>query len=516
MLVLSMMLALCACGSPESNFKKAEEKTLENALDGFFEYYDQIKENADASQSLSTKNKVKVRLGKSTAESLTQMLGMDIAWVNDLQIDLSTVANEKQTAFNAKLSYMSNPLVSMAYILDMANEKMYLGIPEFFSKYLELPLEGADAGFSIDTASIIEKLPDAKTLRGLIEKYVGMILDAIPEVKEEKGTLTIDDVSENCTVYTVELTQKDVITIARDVMKAATEDPALETIIRDFVQLYNDMIPADYIGEKENADEIVANIKEGMTEMIEDANEMLASEDEEDIEELAQIAFKMTTYANKKSEILAQDIQLITDGEIDMEFFGGTATNGDRIASQIYVSEFGYKLAEIQTDMTAKSGILAGTVEILLDDTTFCYIEVEDLNTKLDKNSFNGTFTVKPAEGMVDMMSTLFESFDIPASMAYGFSVKLGAESNAKNASIDLCLMNGTEEIFGVNISSENTNETEITIPAASETVSVDRLLNTFDHHQLIDNIQASGLPEDVVSALIMLVNSIVTTIFYG
>lgn len=109
-------------------------------------------------------------------------------------------------------------VISADLIVDMAEEAVYLAVPELSKTYIGVDVsEIPDISYYMDTLdnsteymdalkAILAKLPEEKQVKDLTAKYLEIALKSIDDVNMKKGkTLKAEGVSESCTLLEVTL-----------------------------------------------------------------------------------------------------------------------------------------------------------------------------------------------------------------------------------------------------------------------------------------------------------------------
>lgn len=497
-LVMTMVFSFSSCGgSPDSKFRKAEEQALDHALDEIFEYYDQV----EAKKDQSLKGAVSVKIGSTVTTLLNLMLGTDISWVNDMNMNVTLTNAAEHKAASLALSLGENDLLSLAAILAPSDGMLYVSVPELFSKYLGITLPDAELPQGMDMKALLDKLPDEKALRSLVKKYAGLIFDSIADVTEAEETLTIDGVSQTFPVLTLSLREKDVAVMVKNVLTEAKSDESIKTILYTFVDAYNEMLGT--YDESVSADEIYGEFCQFVDETVAEADAYIADETESN-----EVMVVVKDYLGKKDVIVGREITVDEDG---FRLFHGTVTADGETRGVFSLTADGEEIFSVNSDLSAEDGIQNGTVEFVIGGKSIFYIDVTDMNVeRLEDGCFKGTITLAPSTGLSDILKDAMGDLGLPINLMT-FAIRVDMEVTEKKSDISLTLVNGTDEYVTLNASVEMTDTAKITLPDENEIeTDVDEWMNHFDFNGFITGLREAGVPEDVVNLLDGLVKTIV------
>ena len=74
-------------------------------------------------------------------------------------------------------------------------------------------------------------LPDTKTLSTLLDRYGNILIENFGDETVTEEALSVEGVSEDCTVYEEILTEQEVLSILREVLTTAKEDQELKGLL---------------------------------------------------------------------------------------------------------------------------------------------------------------------------------------------------------------------------------------------------------------------------------------------
>lgn len=483
-LAASMLLSFCSCGSPEAKFEKAQKEEISKVLDAFFDSYS----NVNASDPQSVDSQVKITLGTALQNSLKANTGVSFDWVKDISLKLNSSVTDSAVSTEANLKYSNNNLLSVSSIIDMASGNVYALFPQLADKYFILATDSASGSAPIEIwTQSLDSLPSEKDMRKLIDKYIDVVFDNLPEMEVTKGSLEIDGVSEDGKIYKINFKQSDILNICKKVFETAVNDKELEAVIVDYCSSLEEMGSAP-------AEEIYDSFKDELTENISSIDNLL--------EELTEdpVYATWTSYLNKKSEIIGNKIEI---PEMEMEFFCGTAQAKADVRLDFYLTVYGEEYFRINGDLTEKKNKLTGELKVTYGGKSICFIGVENFDrNKWEDGYLNGSFSVSPSKDGMEfirqMVPTEYATFISTCSL------KFDVLSSKNNSNITISLMSGNELYFSMNIVSDINKGANVNIPGNSQTIEdIEEWAQTVDMEQLIKDVKNSGLPSEIVDMIV-------------
>ena len=514
-LLLSLAFGMLACSAEPSEdaFKQAQLNAASEFSDQYTLYYGKL--SAHDPNNTSAKVNLGVELSPELLSLLRSMTAESLEWVNDLGVSLEGNIKEDKMSIGLALSLGKEELVSASAFLDMAKGDAYLAIPLLAKEYLKTSMgEGADMEDLLGTMDIgyDDMLPDGKTLDALLAKYLTLVLDRIPAVTFEAGTLTANGVSQECTVYTVELSQKQAVALLLDVFKAAKDDEQLKTIICDFVDSsyasyssasgeYDDIfseLDGYYDYEILTGEEVYAEFILELEKQIEAGEDMVENGEFTDA-----LAIVWTSYVmDKNPEVIGTQFDFYEESGDCTRLFLGRAQNGKDTGVSSYLDYFGEKIFEIKGDLTEDGKLLSGTYEILMEEESMLFLDLANVDTNLlDKGYFNGSMSVSPSKGLLEEMGVDMDEMGIAIA---ALSLKIDVEQkNDDKAKATVSLMNNGSAYLSVTVDSTVGNGSTVKLPADADIVAdASAWLMSLDLNALMEKLEASALPDSIVELI--------------
>ena len=496
MLSLSLCFFSCASKPSEKTFKEVQRASVEELVKEINKGYDKL-DKVDYTNT-SMKTDISISLSNEVLTMLRSSSGEDMTWLNDLNISMLTNYKGKLASVNLGLNYKTNSLLALEAIMNLTSNDAYLAIPVLTSKVLKLDLGDADIAAVYDPTNnaVLELMPDKEVLGRIILKYYDIVMAAFTNISFTEGTLTVDDVTEECIVYTASLSRGQVMTLALNILETVKADQD----IHDYVKRVDAYAAENELSEESIYDEFVKALDENIAEA--------KAEDPELFNDTTE-AVKWTSYMTKDNEILANAFELIGEEE-SYSLFIGKAQNGENIALNAYLKTNGETTYELEGKLTEVKGKQSGTYEISVEGESMLFVDVADLDTKkLEDGLISGSFTLCPSKGLIDMITENAGGDAVSAGVLPGlaiasFSLKIDVDQKSdRDATFDISLLNSGSPYVSLTVSTEVSEGKEIKLPAENNvSVSTEEWAAEMDLNAFIENLENSGLPSFVVELI--------------
>ncbi|MBE6648184.1 MAG: hypothetical protein E7614_01535 [Ruminococcaceae bacterium] len=491
--------------TPEEYYVYVEEANLEKTASSIYALLNVDELTKD--YKIGTNGSFKVETGEGMADVYKLLFGSasELEWLKSVEFKLES--NGSKEISDGKLSGLLNgtEIISANFVVDSKNENMYFSVPLLTDKVIKISSEdmedlyGTDLEDIVDSATgsvgstsvfgnesmekLVAAIPSEEVFTKILSHYIDVAVKNIDGVEKTSETLTINGVTQSCTVISYELDEADFRKIAKAVLIEVEKDKDIEKIIKDF---------AKALGEDEN-----------------ETYESFAKAVEEAIAELENVVEHRLTrektvirnYVGGSGKVVARQIKDDTS-----EFFIGNVRKGSDVATEIrFVDEFADEEESFKFSGKGiiKSNKLYGSYTIYENDDELLKIGVDKFDLKaLDtEGKFSGEFSVS-AGGRIDK---LLDGMDKKvASFVESLKIKFIAGDNS-----------GALEIYSKDklcvkfaVKAEEKAYKAPVLPDESKVISVSdeealvKALENFDPQTLIDKLKEAGLPEDLFGGM--------------
>ena len=438
---------------PEEDYQwvegRAAEEAASNAATIDNDYIRESLKIYDTSVSVEAE----IELGKAGKDmlSLAGMSGVDMSWFEGGSVFGNVSVKDNIMSF----SVGEADILSMAGVLDIAEEKAYLQFPDLSDMYI--------AGDVDDTEEMVD-------------------------VEMSEGTIRAEGVTQDCVELEVTIDEKNVADMVETVMNAMAEDEDLKEWVIDAMTAIEEAdldIDIDVDMEPEE-------FYEELQDMFKEAAEEADSISDYDME------IVMVVYVDSKGNICGRSIEY--EGQTMKELM---AHDG---------SDFGYILsADVDGETVAiagsgkdSGGKLTGEFAITYNGMALVDINVEKLDTdKLKKGQLSGTFTIAPSSAFIRAMDLASYS-----SILGELSVVIEAESDANSTKL-VCSVLQEEDKWGtVTLTTSRTSGEKAKIPSNKTIIEVEdeedfeEWYETIDWDAYIKQLKKAGIPSEIIDVI--------------
>lgn len=488
-LILSGSSTVFAAGSYQETEKGALDKLVsgvEAYLDTYAAELDKAKAGSKATLTLTAEDAGKSLLGMAS--------GMDFSWLNTVSMDMDVTIKDSVEAMAVDFLVNDSALCTMNVMVDMAGLAEYIQIPELSQSWMSMPLmvtatDASGAEISDEAmqqyfqamSKIMDLVPDSETVGTLIDRYGNLIIDNLQEGSSMEEAVSVEGISEDCTVYEGYLTEENLGTIAEAVLTAAKDDQELKSLFDSWTEagaisgdLYNQM--------QTGIDSLLADLSEDPE----------ASDD-------AILTSKVWTNADGK--IVGRELT-VTDGTDDIPVFTWKNPSQDGNSALLIEISSGTESLTLTGSGQTAEGLLSGSYIAAYNGVEVADFEVENLETSPEKYGYyNGTITVSfPNNGTEEEPNPL---------SGFGAVINLTSDAEAETSQIDLSVTSSGAPLATLSMTSGYGEGAETTDPSSlGETLSMDSeedmmaYLQGMDWSSLLDNARVAGIPEELVTQI--------------
>ena len=488
-LILSGSSTVFAAGSYQETEKGALDKLVsgvEAYLDTYAAELDKAKAGSKATLTLTAEDAGKSLLG--------MVSGMDFSWLNTIAMDMDVTIQDGVEAMAVDFLVNDSALCTMNVMVDMAGLAEYIQIPELSQSWMSMPLmvtatDASGAEISDEAmqqyfqamSEIMDLVPDSETVGTLIDRYGNLIIDNLAEGSSMEEAVSVEGISEDCTVYEGYLTEENLGTIAEAVLTAAKDDQELKSLFDSWTEagaisgdLYNQM--------QTGIDSLLADLSEDPE----------ASDD-------AILTLKVWTNADGK--IVGRELA-VTDGTDSIPVFTWKNPSQDGNSALLIEISSGTESLTLTGSGQTAEGLLSGSYIAAYNGVEVADFEVENLETSPEKYGYyNGTITVSfPNNGTEEEPNPL---------SGFGAVINLTSDAEAETSQIDLSVTSSGAPLATLSMTSGYGEGAETTdLSSLGETLSMDSeedmmaYLQGMDWSSLLDNARAAGIPEELVTQI--------------
>lgn len=469
--------------SAQEHFAYVEGKTGQNLADGIAAGYGDLIAAYDSGLT-AAQTQITLHVNEMLMDSLSEYSEMDLSWLNDVVLTVESNGDMQLMQYMLTVGLGDTDVMSVDFVYNLQEYMMWMGLPELSATYLEIDMSefasASEEGMITFNAStlreMLDVLPSEQILRNLLNRYIKIAVSNIHDVTGKTNNITINGVSQECTILEAKIDQETLNNIAIAVLKEAKEDEELLGVICDILE-YAEPGSGDIMALEwaMGIDAAIARIEE-------------SSKDEAPSEAL----LTLIDYVDSDNNIIGRGI---TSLEMDGSVYYLKLTEGNKFAYELNL------LDEIvlSGNGTNNNNLING--EFVLEASGMECIVFELINfdgNKLKKNECSGTLRARLSDDMMEMAMGAALNVDV--------FLDINLDISNSHSAIDLKLLISNQEIASVAIESQQKEATSVQVPSNSISVydetALENWVKNWNFDEILNNIADAGLPSEYVYAM--------------
>ena len=514
--VTAMGASLVVSGSSTvfaaSSYQETEKTALANVVsklpetwNSYLENYQKACEGTKSTFTLTVED-----TGRALAGAL--MGGTDVSWLQSITFDSDITIKDGVEAIVGGLLLNDTKLCDLNFYMDLANMVEYIQIPELSDGYISAPIEGTvttSEGVAENSQEIMSTymnalsdlssaLPDSDTLGTLLDRYGNIIIDNIEDGSSVEESVSVDGISEDCTVYEGTVSEKAVTAMAEGILTAAKDDAEIKGLFEQWA------------GASDGEDQY-----QQFEDAVADALDSIGSADGEVSEDPV---FSSKVWVNADNKIVGREFAVIDGAETTPVFTWKAPSDGDTSALLLEITAEDSSLT-LTGSGTTSDGLLNGDYIFAIDGTEAADINVENLETKPEKAGYyNGTLNVTFPVAEADAANTDGESEAASNPLAgFGIVINLKSDASTDSSSMGLTVTTSGAPIATLTISGGYGDGVDIpdltsldkTYDGSDDAAMTEYVAN-INWDTFLANIKAAGVPDELATQLETILTSAV------
>lgn len=480
---------------PEVYLADVEEDNVADAAKNLATAYDEALA-AYSPKGSAVDATVTVQVGEqliSLLETAMSQSGMalDLGWVENIVLEPKVNTYENTMQVDVGVGLNSTKVATVSMVWDMDTQTMWVGVPELHKTFVEMDATevlGYEAEEMAETmamsqqmtAQLMEVMPTGEQLEKLINTYFGIVMDSITDVEKSSETMEVGGLEQKLTVLTAQLSQKDVVKLAKALLKQAKDDELIEDIMDDL---------SDYMSTANGGEDI--DLHDGFTYSVDDMLEEL----DYALDEAEGGKFiTLETYLDNKDNIVGRASTVHMDGEkVKTHYI--TVTEGKEYA---FEAEMG--TVSITGEGTVDGEKRTGSYTLTESGTDYVTVEIEDFLCT-DAGDITGTVRLIPT-------ATAYEMMDLPAATA-GILGQAALALTMDADSVSLGVESGSSQLLSITLSGQTSKPSQVALPegvSTEDSAGGQKWLSELDFDSVLGNLKKAGVPDDYMTAIEQLV----------
>lgn len=507
-----------------ASYKETEKAALDKLVAGFSAYWDAVMAQYEKGQETGFNAKMKLTVEETGKAVLGAMVGMDFSWLNTVTMDMTEIIKDGKEAINADILLNDAPVGTMNICMDLANMTEYFQIPELSQNYMAIPLiPSMEETIADETGAMSEEdiaayqaymeeyqasmetylkivsdmttvLPDTKTLSTLLDRYGNILIENFGDETVTEEALSVEGVSEDCTVYEEILTEQEVLSILREILTTAKEDQELKGLL-------------DMWSETGGGEDLYAQLVAG-------ADSALADLPEEGSEEINPEAamFNSKIWTNAEGKIVGREFGFTDEtGTESYPLISWKNPSADGNSALYF--ELWLDTSSITLTGSGQSGDqgLTGEYVLAFDGVKTVGIGVNNLKSDTEAPGYmNGSFNFS-------LLDTGTEEEPNPLA-AFGLTANIISDAAAQTSQVDFSLTSSGAPVVtlsvtgGYEASGESVEMPDQAVLDAALSVESEEDMTAYaeglDWTTVLTNLGAAGVPEELINQLQMMLTA--------
>lgn len=507
-----------------ASYKETEKAALDKLVAGFSAYWDAVMAQYEKGQETGFNAKMKLTVEETGKAVLGAMVEMDFSWLNTVTMDMTEIIKDGKEAINADILLNDAPVGTMNICMDLANMTEYFQIPELSQNYMAIPLiPSMEETIADETGAMSEEdiaayqaymeeyqasmetylkivsdmttvLPDTKTLSTLLDRYGNILIENFGDETVTEEALSVEGVSEDCTVYEEILTEQEVLSILREVLTTAKEDQELKGLL-------------DMWSETGGGEDLYAQLVAG-------ADSALADLPEEGSEEINPEAamFNSKIWTNAEGKIVGREFGFTDEtGTESYPLISWKNPSADGNSALYF--ELWLDTSSITLTGSGQSGDqgLTGEYVLAFDGVKTVGIGVNNLKSDTEAPGYmNGSFNFS-------LLDTGTEEEPNPLA-AFGLTANIISDAAAQTSQVDFSLTSSGAPVVtlsvtgGYEASGESVEMPDQAVLDAALSVESEEDMTAYaeglDWTTVLTNLGAAGVPEELINQLQMMLTA--------
>ena len=466
-----------------ASYKETEKAALDKLVAGFSAYWDAVMAQYEKGQETGFNAKMKLTVEETGKAVLGAMVGMDFSWLNTVTMDMTEIIKDGKEAINADILLNDAPVGTMNICMDIAAYQAYM---EEYQASMETYLK--------IVSDMTTVLPDTKTLSTLLDRYGNILIENFGDETVTEEALSVEGVSEDCTVYEEILTEQEVLSILREVLTTAKEDQELKGLL-------------DMWSETGGGEDLYAQLVAG-------ADSALADLPEEGSEEINPEAamFNSKIWTNAEGKIVGREFGFTDEtGTESYPLISWKNPSADGNSALYF--ELWLDTSSITLTGSGQSGDqgLTGEYVLAFDGVKTVGIGVNNLKSDTEAPGYmNGSFNFS-------LLDTGTEEEPNPLA-AFGLTANIISDAAAQTSQVDFSLTSSGAPVVtlsvtgGYEASGESVEMPDQAVLDAALSVESEEDMTAYaeglDWTTVLTNLGAAGVPEELINQLQMMLTA--------
>lgn len=418
---------------------------------------------------------------------------IDLSWIDHILLHMDVAVKGDRMGMEMGVGLNDTVLLSAQMLMDLAQNKAAVALPELNSQYLGMELTGE--GMSPDTMTksmelvktFIQDLPEKDAVKEMLDRYLDIALGCIQTVEKSTKTVTAGELSKSVTVLKLTLTQEQLLDLLTQLATTAKTDETLKQFFTAFSSYYNGInaaIPENFDTPFEPED-LYADFLETLDELLADLEEQKKSVDPANYVVISNYVFQNVILGRKLEAFDA-------DGSSESAHY------------LVLAGKDGYCFEAEMPDLRIAGSGKEDALECTLTAEGQEMLKVQTEGLEFAEDVLSGTVRLYPSEALLTEMG-LEDSQAFMADLA-GCYLEMVVSSGKDTGNVTLRVVAGGETLGTLTMDVVIRTEASITLPETTldpeNEADMEQWAKTLSFDKLIANMEAAKVPSDYVDTV--------------
>lgn len=495
-------VALASEPASDSGFQQTEKEAFAAFVSNLMTNYSKGLENYETALKGSY-GEFTFTLGDAGRSMLSMMVPTDVSWIKDLKMTTDVSLTDGQTKEIMNVLLNDTQICTMEVWSDMKTMDTYIRIPELSESYItidytqamasldeledavpegetDIPMSSSSeelmAYFS-SYETVLQNLPDADLLGRILNNYSEMAIDGFTEGESGTETITVDDISQECTTYEGTMNEDAVLSVCEDLFSSARDDADIKSLF------------------PEDSQDVYQDFQDAIDSLLEDLSQAESEETS---------AFSSKIWTDSEGDIVGRQFSLLDDSGSTPFLTWQAPKSGQDRGLLLELDGGDGTVLTLSGSGTVDGSTLNGSYTMSVYETPFLSIEVADYDTEAAKiGNINGVYTLSVLPKAI--------SDDLSYAAVSNFRLVLDLASDGVASSYTADLQSGGASLCSLNFSADLGDGADL--PALSEVKGtmydslseedMNAYMEEINVDTIMNNLTAAGMPDTFIEDII-------------
>lgn len=229
--------------SDDAYYKNVQRESFETEAERVFDWYDDFLDDfdpVDFKYSFDSEFEISDE-ASAFLEKLKEKNGTDLSWLENGEVEFDVSLKDRMGAFNATADMNGYELLEAASVADLANAKIYLGLPILSDKSAGISLADYVSGETLSEkirkiGHLKSAMPTEKELKDFTEGLFDIVFEELPESKMfEEKSIHVSGVTTDCTNVTMDMDTDQTFNLLTEALLYTRNSDIVRKVVNRFI-----------------------------------------------------------------------------------------------------------------------------------------------------------------------------------------------------------------------------------------------------------------------------------------